>query len=344
MKLLLTSLFLAQVLDLTSAQSACRADLDTYDDGTGTNGARGQRCEFYKGKDCIALAKTRGLDDQRKAILLSSCRHACGFCGAGTIVKECEDDSCQCQDRANWQLTLSSGKKITCQQKTFGGCFSVAMTEKLSDAQVREYFTNCAASCRVCSPCANLDRVGDQICDPGNNNDKCFAVLRTGKKSATFDGGDCCNKDESPFFDGDNSERYLQCTRSNTAYDKQFCKCLSPQTARTNDCVGSFGKFGECSAKCGTTTGVKKKKFIVLSTAKADGHACQFNAGHTVEQSCTAEMKPCPTTTATTPTTTTTTATATTSTARTVVDEDEDDATTATTLITTIACMIYLFF
>lgn len=363
MKLSFTSfLLLAQVLGLTSAQSNCKADLDTFDDGTGINGARGKRCNFYKGKDCLAVAEERGLSNDNKRILLRSCRHACGFCGENTIVKECRDDSCQCKDTTNWQLTLDNGQKITCgRQSTFSGCTALALANNMRDAQVREYLTNCAASCQVCSPCADVNTLSDGFCDPGNNNEKCFTILRSGRKSAGFDGGDCCNTNASPFFKGDNSMRYLACARSNTAYDKQFCKCLAPTAARKNDCVGQFGKFGECSATCGT--GVKTKTFIVLSPAKEGGHACEFEAGHTVQKPCVAEMETCPppstTAAAATTTTTTTTAATTTTTAATTaattattninvaIDVQQplppSVATTATTLITTIACMIYLF-
>jgi len=288
-------------------------------------------------------------------------------------VKECKDNSCQCKDTAGWQLT-TGGATLTCaRQKSTIGCIFEAMNRRLSDKQIRDYFTNCASSCRICTPCGNVVGIGDGFCDPGNNNDKCYRIVnKEGDESPRYDGGDCCNKDLTPFFEsfGDNSLRYKACVKSGTLFDKQFCKCLAPATARKNDCVGAFGAYGDCSVTCGV--GVRKREFVVLSPAKAGGHPCEFKSGYIQEDTCGLASRKCPTTTtATTTTTTTTTTIATTTSAKSddpgkspdidgsdsgKVDDgksdpeksdsktvDEAEATTIATMLMAGACLIYLF-
>lgn len=357
MKLLLTIL-IAQVLGLTSAQSDCKIDTDTFEDGTGS-GARGKGCSFYKGKDCVAEAQRRGVAFDQIRQLLNQCKHACGFCGKNTIVKTCKDNSCKCKDTPNWQLTTLEGQKLECTQKSSGACISRALALSLSDKQIREYLTNCASSCETCSPCGNVAGVGDNFCDPGNNHDKCNKVKRDGTLTPAYDGGDCCNKVTNPFFMdfGENSMRYEPCVKSGTLYDKNYCKCLAPGK-RTKDCVGGFGDYGPCSVTC-EAVGVRIRTFVVLTPAQAGGRECEYRAGEIQKESCGRVSLKCPTTTSTT--TPSTASTATTSKSITVTAStstvkqggstnstddsnsiaSEVDVTTVSTMITTVACLIY---
>lgn len=227
-------------------------------------------------------------------------------------MKECKDSSCECKDTENWELSTQFGQKLKCEQLSIGSCIYQATVASLTDKEVREYMTNCAASCQICSPCSNVGGVADGFCDPGNNNDKCYRVEKDGTKSARYDGGDCCNQDEDPFFDvgSANSLRYSVCAKSTSSYDKQFCKCLAPSPARTKDCAGGFGEFGECSVKC-EAYGVRKRKFVVLHPAQAGGRPCQFKDGETQQERCGRPSKKCPSTTTASTTTTTTKSTTT---------------------------------
>merc|ERR1712025_12993 len=295
------------------------------------------------------------------------------------IVKECTDTSRECKDTENFEMTAPFGKTLRCDKLSIGSCIFDATTSGLSDKQIRQYMTNCAASCQICSPCSNVGGVGDGLCDPGNNNAKCYKVEKDGEKSARYDGGDCCNQDTDPFFDeyGANSMRYLGCAKSTSSKDKQLCKCVDPNS-RTKDCAGGFGDFGECSVTCGAY-GVRKRKFVVLHPAKSGGRQCEFKDGEVQEERCGRPGKKCPSTT-TAPTTTTTTEPATTTSESTTKsksttttkkgtsskgpakpvtgdsDNDADDAddekdskkvvdevdlTTVSTMMATVICLIY---
>lgn len=358
-------ILIIQFVGLARAQSSCEKDLDTFEDGTGRNGEVGKGCSFYQGKDCWAVSKSRGLNYNQRRILLQSCRNACGFCGKDTIVKQCTDTSCECKDTNNFQMKTPLGQTLTCNQHSIGACIFHATQYLSSDKQIREYMTNCAASCEICSPCSNVGGVGDGICDPGNNNDKCYKIERDGSKSAGYDSGDCCNQDAEPFFDegSANSLRYLSCAKMTSSTDKQLCKCLDPNApnSRTKDCAGGFGDFGECSVTCGAY-GVRKRTFVVLHPAQAGGRPCEFKDGEIQQERCGRPSKKCPsTTTASTTTTTTkstttsksTTTTSTTTTTNTTTnsskpgDSDDDaevdevDLTTVSTMMATVICLIY---
>lgn len=294
MKFLLTALLL-QLVDLTNAQSDCKGDVDTFDDGTGQN------CAFYKGKDCLALARQRGISRKKREELLSECKFACGFCGQNSIVEQCADDSCSCKNTKDWSMTINGIDQLTCATHTSAlGCINEVIGNGMSDSQIRTYFQNCAASCQVCRPCATILKVGDGFCDPGNNNDKCYRVLEQGKRTPTYDGGDCCNVDKTPFFEerGDNAMRYATCVANGGAYVNKMCKCLYSTTpARTKDCVGAFeSKYTKCSVTCGV--GVVRLLFRVLQPAQNGGKACQHPDGYALTSPCGRESNECPTTTA----------------------------------------------
>lgn len=172
---------------------------------------------------------------------------------------------------------------------------------------MKQFLTNCAASCQVCRPCADIAKVGDGFCDAGNNNPKCTQTRGDNSETSAYDGGDCCNILETPFFDfhSDNSVRYEGCVKTATAYDKKFCKCLDPAAGvRRNDCAGAFSPFSICSVTC--EVGVQTKTFTVLSPAQQGGHACEDQDQVVKTQACGRATKKCPTTTTKTTTTTTT--------------------------------------
>merc|ERR1712176_1231323 len=280
--------------------------MDTFNDGTGIG------CTDYKGTDCVATAKKRGVTQDKISELLLVCPFACGYCGKDTIVKECQDDSCQCKDTANYEL-VGNSFRLTCSAKTASACIHNVHRLGLTDDEVRKYFTNCAYSCEVCSPCAKILGVGDGICDPGNNNDKCFRYVgRDQTPSPRFDGGDCCNSGTDFSKLSDNFLRYGTCTQNSvlTPFLKKTCKCLTAPKAgekdRRKDCAGGFGKWGGCSVTC--EIGTEKRVFKVISPAQAGGQPCLHKDGYEDTRTCGRASDKCPSTTTTTTTTTTTAA------------------------------------